>query len=132
MEQLSSATTVSDRLALIFSTSTEHSIALPQYVCHFCVLRLIAITALTRINYLMKILLVSGFVVAQCCALYFKLSASFRVYAAIDGLSTNFDARLYYVIILATVLVALIIINRQVRFQRTFLIFAFSVEPRNL
>lgn len=90
------------------------SVALPQYLLFFVLLCLLAITALTRISYLVKIGLVSGLVGGQAALLYLRLTASFRLYSSFNGLLSNLDIRHYYLAILLTVLVALVIIIRQV------------------
>lgn len=89
-------------------------IALPQYLLFFLILCLLAITALTRISYLVKIGLVSGLTAGQAVLLYLRLTPSFRLYTTFNGLLSNLDIRHYYLAILLTVLVALIIIIRQV------------------
>lgn len=89
------------------------SIGLPQYVAFFAIIFLLAITALTRINYLMKIGIIAGLVWLQCTLIYLELSFAFTVHIVITRIVSKLDVRLYYTIILVTVLVALIIINRQ-------------------
>lgn len=112
------STFVSSPSSALVQTST---IALPQYLLFFIILCLLSITALTRISYLVKIGLVSGLVAGQAVLLYLRLTPSFRLYTSFNGLISNLDVRHYYLAILLTVLVALIIIIRQV-FCLTFFV----------
>lgn len=56
----------------------------------------------------------SGLIAGQAVLLYLRLTPSFRLYTSFNGLISNLDIRHYYLAILLTVLVALIIIIRQV------------------
>lgn len=85
-------------------------VALPQYIIFYTILGLLAITALVKIEYLLKISMIIGLVTAQSLLVYLALNQSFDLYRMIIEL----NVQLVYVIILIIVASALIIINRQV------------------
>lgn len=111
-----SSSTGEDEIASPVLPEVTSVIALPQYIVFFCILGLLAISTLTRISYILKIFIITGLAVAQCVLVYLSMADAFRFYHMI-----NYDQLMHgkidYVIILLTIVVALIIINRQVSFN---------------
>lgn len=89
---------------------------LPQYLDYFSILGQLGVTALTRISYLVKMFVIASLVIAQCCLNIFKLNQSFRWYDertyGSDQFFLGHDS--YLCIVIATIAVALFIMNRQV------------------
>ena len=88
-------------------------VALPQYLIFFCICGLLAITGLTRINYLMKICIIAGLSIGQAILCYTRFYSAFDAYVAFSGSGNASQNRLFYLIIIGAVLIALILINRQ-------------------
>ncbi|CAG2166236.1 unnamed protein product [Oppiella nova] len=85
---------------------------LPQYLCYFSQL---SVTALTRISYLVKMFIILTLVIGQCCLNVFKLDQFFKFYdlTAYDDRRHFLGHESYLSIIIATIAIALFIINRQ-------------------
>lgn len=85
-------------------------VALPQYIVFYTLLGLLAVTALVKIQYLLKISIIIGLVTVQALLIYLALGRSFDLYQLV----TELKVQRTYVVILITTGLALIIINRQV------------------
>lgn len=96
-------------------------VALPQYIVFYTLLGLLAITALVKIQYLLKISIIIGLVTVQALLIYLALGRSFDLYQLV----TELKVQRTYVVILITVGIALIIINRQVSFVGIDFVFIF-------
>lgn len=102
--------------------SDDQPLYLPQYLNYFCILGQLGITALTRISYLVKMIIIISLVIGQCCLNVFELDKSFDMYDS----TTYGDSRYflghetYLSIIIVTVAITLFIINRQVSLNSRF------------
>jgi hypothetical protein len=95
---------------------------LPQYLDYFSILGQLGVTALTKINYLVKMFIIVSLVIAQCCLNVIKLDESFQWY---DNHTYGENQYVlghdtYLAIIITTIAIALFIINRQVNKNKPY------------